>query len=80
MFYVYVLYSKVNGDIYIGSTADVKVRLSRHNSGKVKSTKVYRPWRLLEVYEYVTRSEAVRNERLLKSHQQKELIRKRCKV
>ena len=77
MFYVYVLYSKVNGDIYIGSTADVEPRVFRHNAGKVKSTKADRPWSLVEVHEYNTRSEAVRSEKFFKMHQQRELIRRR---
>ncbi len=77
MFCVYIIYSQASGDIYVGSTANLNWRLKLHQSGKVKSTKGYRPWRLLEFYEYDTRSEAVIAEKFFKSHQQKELIRKR---
>ncbi|HAO81236.1 MAG TPA: endonuclease [Candidatus Veblenbacteria bacterium] len=77
MFYVYIMFSEVNGDIYIGSTANVEARLARHNSGKVRSTKGNRPWRLLEIHEYDTRVGAMRMERYFKTHQQRELIRKR---
>ena len=77
MYYVYVLLSLVNGDIYIGSTENVEQRVWLHNNGRVKSTKAYRPWKLLEVKEYNTRSEAVREEKFFKQHQQKEIIR--CK-
>ncbi|KKS73559.1 MAG: Excinuclease ABC C subunit domain protein [Parcubacteria group bacterium GW2011_GWA2_42_80] len=62
MFYVYIMFSEVNGDIYIGSTANVEARLARHNSGKVRSTKGNRPWRLLEIHEYDTRVGAMRME------------------
>ncbi len=75
MYYTYVLLSLKNSDIYIGSTENVANRLSRHNSGKVKSTRAYKPWRLLECREFQTRSEAVRNENFLKAHQQKELLK-----
>lgn len=75
--YVYVLRSLQNGDIYIGSTADISQRISLHNSGKVKSTKAYRPWVLLEYQAMNTRSEAVRQERFLKNHQQKEQIKRK---
>lgn len=76
-YYVYVLRSLKNGDIYVGSTDNVENRIKLHNFGKVKSTKAYRPWKLLEHEEYNTRNEAVRRERLLKNHQQKEILKKR---
>ena len=66
-----------NNDIYIGSTASLNNRLKLHNSGKIKSTKGYKPWRLLEYYEFDTRSEAVKYEKFLKSHQQKEILKKK---
>ena len=77
LYFTYVLLSLKNGDLYVGSTGDVDNRLKKHNTGKVRSTKTNRPWRLLEYYTFNARSEAVRHEHFLKSHQQKELIRKR---
>lgn len=77
MYFVYILKSDKNGDIYIGSTDNVEKRLNQHNSGKVKSTKFYQPWKLLEYREYRTRSEAVRQERFLKTGQQKELLKRK---
>jgi putative endonuclease len=74
-FWVYILKSSQNGDIYVGSTADVQNRFRLHNSGKVKSTKGYRPWLLLETRECKTRAEAVVLERYLKTGQQKEQLR-----
>ena len=75
MYYVYFLQSTINNDLYIGSTEDVESRFELHNLGHVKSTKGYRPWKLLEQKEYNTRSEAVRMERFYKSHQQREIIK-----
>ncbi|MBU4142980.1 GIY-YIG nuclease family protein [Patescibacteria group bacterium] len=77
MYYVYFLKSLKNNDLYIGSTEDVNNRLKKHNDGKVKSTKFYRPWQLLDYEIYQTRSEAVRRERFLKTGQQKELLKKK---
>ena len=81
MYIVYVLKSKKNNFIYVGSTEDINIRLKLHNSGKVKSTKPYKPWELMEIREFETRSQAVKEERFLKTGQQKELLRKRfCEV
>ena len=76
-FYVYILRSLANGDIYIGSTDNLQERFDCHNGGKVKSTKGYRPWKLLEYEEFRTRSDAVRRERFLKNHQQKEILKRK---
>ena len=38
MYYVYVLKSVKDDKLYIGSTNDLRRRLSEHNSGKAKST------------------------------------------
>lgn len=76
-YYVYILRSLVNGDFYIGSTADLQNRISLHNVGRVKSTKGYRPWELVESSEYGTRSEAVQMEKFLKTGQQKEILKKK---
>ncbi|MDZ7786064.1 MAG: GIY-YIG nuclease family protein [Candidatus Saccharibacteria bacterium] len=77
MYHVYVLMSKKTGRLYIGSTADVVNRLRLHNNGRVKSTKGYRPWKLLEHSSCDTRSEATRLERHLKSGQQRERLKKK---
>jgi hypothetical protein len=57
------------------STTNIQFCFSLYNQGKVKSTKAYRPWRLLEYYEYITRAEAVKAERFYKSHHQKEILK-----
>ncbi|MFH1170092.1 MAG: GIY-YIG nuclease family protein [Candidatus Vogelbacteria bacterium] len=77
MYFVYYLKSDKNNDLYIGSTEDVNKRLGQHNKGRVKSTKSYRPWKLLGYEEYSTRSEAMVREKFLKSHQQKEISKKK---
>lgn len=76
MYYVYFLKSLINNDLYIGSTENLEERVFLHNAGKVKSTRGYKPWRLVGCEEYESRSEAVQRERFLKSGQQKELLKK----
>lgn len=46
MYYVYILVSTFNNQLYIGSTNDLKRRICEHNNGEVSSTKRYKPWML----------------------------------
>ena len=77
MYYVYFLKSQKNNDLYIGSTEKLDERVALHNAGKVKSTKFYRPWRLVDYEECDSRSEAVKRERFLKTGQQRELLKRK---
>lgn len=76
-YYVYFLVSKKNGDLYIGSTENLNKRIALHNIGRVKSTKAYRPWKLLGFEQYSSRSEAVKKEKFYKAYQQKDILKKR---
>ena len=46
MYYLYILKSVKDGLLYIGSTNDLRRRLSEHNTGKVRSTKSRTPFEL----------------------------------
>lgn len=74
MFYVYVLKSKLNGDIYVGFTKDLRNRLKLHNSKRVKSTKGYVSWILIYYEAYASKSDAIRREKELKLHAAKEKL------
>lgn len=76
-YYVYVLKSQKNNDIYVGSTANLQKRIYLHNYGEVKSTKGYRPWKLLEYHKFSSRNEATKIEKFLKNHQQKEILKRK---
>ena len=65
MTYVYFLYL-INGDIYKGLTEDIKRRVMEHNTGKVESTRNYRPVKLIGFEAYELKSDALRRERFLK--------------
>ncbi len=75
MYYTYVLYSPNFDQIYIGHTDNLNQRQERHNAGLVKSTKRYIPWKLIYYETFETRSEAMKREKELKSHQGREFIR-----
>lgn len=66
MFYVYILHSKKDGNLYTGYTPDLKGRLAKHNNGYVKSTKYRRPLELIYYEAYVMESDAKKREKYLK--------------
>ena len=76
MYYVYVLRSIKFGKYYIGSTNNIINRLKKHNSGLVKSTKSFKPWKLAYSKVYNTRSEAFKREKYLKSLKKRSAIEK----
>ena len=79
MFYVYVLKSLKNGDIYIGSTDDLRKRLKYHNGGLARATKPNRPWMLIYYEAYQDKRDATRREKQLKNHRAKLDLRSQLK-
>ena len=67
MYYVYVLKSEIDGRLYKGMTNDLDRRIKEHNSGKHKSTKGYKPWKLVYSEEVQNRLEAREREKYFKS-------------
>jgi putative endonuclease len=60
MYYVYILYSQNRDVYYTGHTGDIDDRLSRHNSGRSKSTRSGVPWELKWKYARHSRSETMK--------------------
>ena len=80
MYYVYAIQSESSSKIYIGHTKDPVERLKRHNlelPSKSKSfTKKNRgPWKLIYKEKYLTRKEAIKREKKLKTYQGRKYIR-----
>ena len=67
MYYSYILISQKTSRHYYGYCEDIDIRLKRHNSGKVRSTKAYIPWKIHYYEEFATRSEAAEREKFYKS-------------
>ncbi len=66
MFYVYVLRSLKDKQLYIGSTNNLKKRFLDHNRGAVLSTKLRKPFELLYYEAYKMEKDARHREKNLK--------------
>ena len=62
----YIIYSQTRDRYYIGSCADLDVRLNRHNAGATQSTKNGRPWKIVFHEDYSSKTEALKREIYLK--------------
>jgi putative endonuclease len=74
-YFVYILESEIDGRLYKGQTSDVEKRLTEHNSGKTKSTKGYKPWKLVYFESYETRDEALLREKYFKTGSGREFLK-----
>lgn len=76
MFYTYVIKSFSRNYVYVGISNDFKRRLREHNSGKNRTTKPYKPFKVLHVEEFPDRISARTRERWFKSGEGKEFLKK----
>ena len=74
-YYVYAIKSDVDDRIYVGISENPERRLTEHNNSRTKSTKGYKPWKLIYKEELSSRSEARRREVYLKSGCGKEFLK-----
>ena len=72
---VYAIQSEKDGRIYVGFTKDLERRVLWHNQGKTKSTKGYRPWKILYFEKVDDRHAARKRELYLKSGCGKEFLK-----
>ena len=75
MFYVYVLKSQMDGNLYIGYTTNLKNRLQKHQNGEVLSTSPRRPFDLIFYEGYKNMEDAKRREGYLKTSKGKSSLR-----
>ena len=66
-YFVYVLRSMKDGDLYTGMTSDIERRLRDHNSGKTRSLRHRRPLVFAYSEEFDTRSAAIAREYYFKT-------------
>jgi len=78
-FYVYVLKSGRDGNLYTGYTVDLKARLKQHREGKCTSTQYRGPWSLIYYEASADIDDARARERYLKSGMGKRYLRNRLK-
>ena len=70
MYYVYVLKSLKDGNLYIGYSSDLKERLRDHNSNPKTDSYTFRhrPWSLVYYEAFSSKRDAVNREKKLKEH------------
>jgi len=78
-YYTYVLKSMVDNKNYIGFTSDLMQRFEAHNKGRVNSTKDRRPLKLIYFEGCLSKDDAIRREKYLKTHFGKMFIGNRLK-
>lgn len=66
-YYTYVISSIEFDELYKGSSGCLKTRLKNHNAGGAKSTKRYRPWKLVYYETLNTAAEARTKEKYFKT-------------
>ncbi len=67
MYYVYILCNEKRRRTYTGVAKDVNKRLVKHNSGSVKSSSPYLPYKVIHTESFETLKEARQKERFYKS-------------
>jgi len=76
MWYIYALRSFKDGHLYIGMSKNPEKRLVEHNSGMTKSTKLRRPFKIIYKEECLSRDNARKREKYLKSGCGREFLKK----
>ena len=74
MYFVYIIYSKKRDSFYIGYTANINSRITKHNSRATISTKLGIPWELVYSEQYVTKTEAIKREKAIKKKKSRKYI------
>ena len=75
MIFVYAISSLSQNYIYVGMTQDIEGRIKRHNDGRERTTRFYKPFELIYSEVCETRSKARVQEKFWKSGIGKEKLR-----
>jgi len=75
-YYTYAIKSLKQNYIYIGLTNSPRRRFLQHQNGKEKTTSYYKPFKMILLEKFDTRSEARKREKYLKSGVGKEFLKK----
>ena len=74
--FVYVIRSLIKDFVYVGSTDDLRRRLSEHNAGLVQSTKAYKPYEIIAFIAVRTEHKARTLEKYFKTGSGKAILSK----
>jgi putative endonuclease len=74
-FVVYILFSEDYGKTYVGFTSNLIERFKSHNYLSKKGYTIkFRPWQVIYVEFFTTKSEALKREKILKTGKGREFI------
>jgi putative endonuclease len=73
--YMYILRSHKDSDLYIGSTNDLKRRFIEHSNGRNLSTARRLPLQLVYFEGHLSKADAVRRERYFKTNKGKTMLK-----
>lgn len=79
IYWVYVIQAVKYDRLYKGVTQDYQHRIDQHNNGQVASTKAYIPWKLIYLEGYINKTDALIQEKYLKSGSGRELLKRKLK-
>ncbi|MFZ1529985.1 MAG: GIY-YIG nuclease family protein [Ferruginibacter sp.] len=68
MHYVYIIQSLADGSYYKGASEDPLKRLDFHNVGLSTYTAKKKPWKLVAIFSFESKKEALQKERRLKKY------------
>ena len=75
-FVVYILFSEGYNKTYVGFTSNLIERFKSHNYLSEKGYTIkFRPWKVIHVEFFTTKSEALKREKLFKTGKGRELIK-----
>jgi putative endonuclease len=66
-YFVYILYSEKDKELYTGCTSNIEKRVRKHNNGEVLATKFRRPLVLIYTEKFDLKEKAFSRERFLKT-------------
>ena len=75
MYTVYILYSKQDVKFYIGLTENLDRRLKEHKTGHNHTTLRYKNFELVYLESYISKQDAMRREKYLKTTSGKRTLR-----
>ncbi len=79
MFYVYAIYNRKHNRIYIGQTENLEERIRLHEKKLFKNSYTARfdgKWEIIYKESLITRQEALKREKQLKSFRGREFVKK----